>query len=336
MSGPAFLTGGSGFVGGDLLRRLIAEGREVRALARSPQAATAVESAGATAIRGDLFDDDVLQRGLAGCSVAFHVAGMSTLCPRDPASMLRTNVDGTESVIRAAHRAGVARVIHTSSAAAIGEAAGAIGREDTTHRGSFLSTYERSKFLAEELAFTLGSELGIEIVAVNPSSVQGPGRTEGSARLLLRVVEARLPAIVDTFVSIVDIEDCTTGHLLAETQGRAGERYLLNGATLTTAQAVRSVRAVAGRPRHVVRLPRRTATVAGAVAGWTTRLTGRALPFCPELARTLLHGHRYDGSRAERELGLSYTPIEETVARTLAWYADRGLIRPLRPEVGVR
>lgn len=336
MSGPAFLTGGSGFVGGALLERLVGEGREVRALARSRAAAESVGAAGAQPIRGDLFDPGGLREAMRGCTVVFHAAGMNAMCVRDPAAMLRTNVEGTASVVRAARAAGVRRVVHTSSAATIGERNGVVGTEETPHRGSFLSAYERSKFLAEERAFALGRELEIDVVAVNPSSVQGPGRTTGSARLLLRLVDGRLPTIVDTFLSIVDVSDCTDGHLLAEAHGMPGERYVLNGASLTTRGALELVRSVAGRPRFVLRLPRPTAAAAGAVAGWATSITGRPLPFCPELARTLLHGHRYDGSRATRVLGLSYLPIEGTVERTLTWYAARGLIEPLRPEVGVR
>jgi dihydroflavonol-4-reductase len=113
----------------------------------------------------------------------------------------------------------------------------------------------------------------------------------------------------------------------AEERGRPGERYVLNGAILTTRHAVELVRAVAGRPRHVIRVPRAGALAAGGVAGWAARLGRWDLPLCSELARTLLHGHRYDGSRATRELGLTYHPIEDTIARTLGWYADHGLIR---------
>jgi dihydroflavonol-4-reductase len=132
---------------------------------------------------------------------------------------------------------------------------------------------------------------------------------------------------VETFLSIVDVDDCTNGHLAAEIRGRPGQRYLLNGASLTTSRAVALVHAVAGRPRHVLRVPRALAPAAGTMADLSARLMRRDLPFCSELARTLLHGHRYDGSLATRELGLVYRPIEETVARTLAWYVERGLIR---------
>lgn len=329
MHGPAFLTGGSGFVGGALLRRLVEDGREVRALARSAEAATTVEAGGARPVLGSVFDHDALLEGMRGCETVFHVAGVNAMCGRDPAPMTRTNVDGSAAVVRAAGGAGVARVVFTSSAATIGEPAGVVGREDTPHRGRFLSAYERSKFLAEERVLALGVDLGVDVVSVNPSSVQGPGRTGGSARLLVGLVDARLPLVVDTFLSIVDVDDCTQGHLLAEQRGGRGERYVLNGASLTTRRAIALARSVAGRPAHVLRLPRTAGSAAGTIAGWASRLARRELALCPDLVRTLLHGHRYDGSRATRELGLTYRPIEETVARTLTWYAERGLIRPL-------
>ena len=327
MPGPAFLTGGSGFVGGVLLRRLSGDGREVRALARSAEAARVVEAGGGLPVRGDLFDEEALLLGMRGCETVFHVAGVNAMCLRDPEPMFRTNVGGSEAVMRAAARANVARLVYTSSAATIGEPPGDVGTEDTPHRGTFLSAYERSKFIAEQRVFALGADLDMDVVSVNPSSVQGPGRTEGSARLLIGLVNARLPVIVDTFLSIVDVDDCTQGHVAAEEWGVPGERYLLNGASLTTRRAVQLVRAVAGRPRHVIRVPRAAAPAAGAAAGWAARVARRDLPFCSELARTLLHGHRYDGSRATRELDLTYRGVEETVARTLGWYADQGLIR---------
>ena len=240
MSGPAFVTGASGFVGGALLRGLVKDGREVRALARSTDAAASVQADGGVPVPGDLFDESVLVGGMHGCDTVFHVAGVNAICLRDPNAMFRTNVDGSASVVRAASRAGITRVVFTSSAATIGEPRGVVGTEDAPHRGTFLSAYERSKFLAERRVLELGTELGVDVVCVNPSSVQGPGRTEGSARLLIGLVNARLPVVVETFLSIVDVDDCTKGHLAAETRGRAGERYLLSGASLTTTRADRA------------------------------------------------------------------------------------------------
>jgi dihydroflavonol-4-reductase len=325
VTGPVFLTGGTGFVGAALLARLVADGREVRALARSAAGMESVRALGADPVAGDLVDRDVLVSAMAGCATVFHVAGVNAMCLRDTRAMFRTNVEGAGAVVRAAAAAGVPRLVHTSSAATIGEPRGVVGTEDTPHRGSFLSSYERSKYRGERAVLSFGAELGVEVVCVNPSSVQGPGRTGGSARLLLELVNGRAPAIVDTFVSVVDVADCTDAHVLAEARGAAGRRYLVSGATLTPRSVVDLLRAETGHPRRVVRLPRTAATVAGAACGAISRVSGRELPLCPELARTLLHGHRYDGSRAERELGLRYTPLRETVRRTLAWYAERGL-----------
>ncbi|HWO69396.1 MAG TPA: SDR family NAD(P)-dependent oxidoreductase [Actinomycetota bacterium] len=326
MAGDVLVTGGSGFVGGAVLARLVAEGRSVRALARSGDAARAVEAAGARAVRGDVLDPSSLLEAMRGCDVVFHAAGVNAMCLPDPGPMLRTNVEGTANVLRAAAAAGVRRVVHTSSASAIGEPAGTVGREDTPHRGAYLSAYERSKHLAERRALELGRALGVDVVCVNPASVQGPGRVTGTARLLLAAARGRLPFLVDARFSVVDVADCAEGHLLAERRGAPGERYLLAGATLTVREALDLFARVAGfRPRAWFLPPRAALGIAGAVE-LAAGLLGRRAPVCREMVRTLLHGHAYDGSRAERELGLRYTPVEETLRRALEWYAARGLL----------
>jgi dihydroflavonol-4-reductase len=328
VAGPTFLTGGSGFVGGDLLHRLVAEGREVRALARTAEAAEAVAEAGAIAVPGHVLDHAALLEAMRGCGTVFHVAGVNATCVRDPAPMLRVNVDGTATVVRAAAAARVARVVVTSSAATIGEPAGVVGREDTPHRGSFLSQYERSKVLGERRALALGAELGVPVVCVNPSSVQGPGRINGSAQLLLDIVNGRLPVLVDTWLSVVDVEDCSAAHLLAEREGVPGRRYLVSGASFDLRTAVMLLRRTWGRPGRVWFAPRPLASVAGALAGALGRVTGREARICPETVRTLLHGHRFDPSLASQELGWRPTPIEVTIRRTLGWYAEQGLAPP--------
>ncbi|MGZ8629585.1 MAG: NAD-dependent epimerase/dehydratase family protein [Actinomycetota bacterium] len=328
MDGPVFLTGGSGFVGGALLRRLVSDGREVRALARSDAAAATLAGLGAAVVRGDVFDHGALLSGMRGCSSVFHVAGVNAMCLRDPRPQLRVNVEGAATVARAAAAARVGRLVHTSSAATIGEPLGAVGREETPHRGSFISNYERSKFLGERRVLSIGAELGLSVVCVNPSSVQGPGRTGGSAALLLGVVNGRLPVLVNTWLSVVDIEDCTAAHLLAERDGVPTRRYLVSGASFDVRTAVAMLQEASGRPGHVWFAPRPFATVVGALAGAITRLTGKETPVCPETVRTLLHGHRFDASLAERELGLHYTPVATTLRRTLTWYAEQGMAPP--------
>jgi dihydroflavonol-4-reductase len=326
--GPVFLTGGSGFVGGALLAELVRRGRTVRALARSDEAADTVESLGAQPVRGDLDDHAALLAGIRRCTAVFHAAGVNAMCVRDPAPMLHSNIDGSIAIVRATAAAGVPRIVYTSSAATIGEPEGVVGTERTPHRGTFLSAYERSKFLAEQEVFAHAAGLGVEVVSVNPSSVQGPGRTGGSSRLLLDLVNGSLPVLVDTTVSIVDIRDCTSAHLKAETHGEPGSRYLINGASLTLREAVTLLRRICGRPRRALFAPRPIAELVRPVSAVTSRFGARDPSLCPEMLRTLLHGHRYDGSLAELVLGLRYTSLEDTVRRTLSWYAERGLAPP--------
>jgi dihydroflavonol-4-reductase len=325
-----FLTGGSGLVGGALLTALHERGDDVVALARSDAAAEAVSGRTAEIARGDVLDEDAMAASMRGCDLVYHVAGVNSLCPDDPAELFHANVRGAEIAVRAAARAGVPRVVLTSSAAAIGEAKGTVGSEASPHRGSYLSHYDRSKHEGERAALAAGRREGVEVVAVNPSSVQGPGRAGGTGKIMIAYLNGRLRAFVDTNISLVDIRDCTEGHLLAAERGRPGERYLLSGATLTAREALEIVAGMTGvteRPRF---LPAPLASSAAVLAEAGFRLARRSPPVCRAMVRTLLHGHRYDGSRAERELGLRYTPVRETFARTIEWaIADGRVKRPL-------
>jgi dihydroflavonol-4-reductase len=323
-----FVTGGSGVVGKALVERLVARGDEVVALARSAEAETTLSSLGATPARGDMFDEDSLARAMESASLVFHVAGVNSLCVADPRPMLHANVDGPPVVIRAAARAGVPRVVHTSSAATMGEETGTVGSESSQHRGWYLSDYERSKTEGERAALAAGREAGVEVVCVNPSSVQGPGRVSGTGKFLLAFLDGRLKVFVQTNISLVDIADCAEGHLLAAERGVPGERYLLNGMTLTMMDALQLAAEVAGVDRKPRLAPRPLATALALVVERGFKLARRHPPICREMVRTLLHGHRYDGSRATRELGLEYTDPRETLRRTVEWARAEGLIGP--------
>ncbi len=329
-----FVTGASGLIGGALLSRLHERGDAVVALARSDAAAAALGERADDVVRGDVLDEDAVAAGMTGCELAYHVAGINTLCAVDPAPLFHVNVGGAETVVRAAARARVGRVVLTSSAAALGEEHGAVGREDSPHRGSYLSTYERSKHDGEVAALAAARRAGVELVCVNPSSVQGPGRSGGTGRILIAYLNGRLRAFVDTCISLVDIRDCVEGHVLAAERGRPGERYVLSGASLTSREALEIISDLTGVADRVRILPPPVATAAAAAVEAGFRLVRRSPPVCREMVRTMLHGHRYDGSRAARELGLVYTPVRETFARTVEWAIAQGLIRRPLPRWG--
>ena len=318
------LTGGSGVVGSAVLRQLVAAGEEVRALARSSSSAGVVTAGGATAVSGDLLDHQALIDTFSGCDVVYHAAGVNEMCSRNPEWMYRINVDGSRAVLRACAAAGVRRLVYTSSAVTIGEPAGVIATEKTSHRGSYLSHYERSKHHAEQAV--LGETTPVEVVAVNPSSVQGPGRSSGTGEIILRVLSGRLPVLVESTVSIVDIDDCARGHLLAGETGLPGERYLLSGFTTTVSAAVSLAADALGREVDVKLVPTWLAGLGAGAVEAGARLRRRRPRLCREMVRVVAHGHSYDGSRATRELGLEYTAPNETLRRLVQWLVAEDLL----------
>jgi dihydroflavonol-4-reductase len=324
--GRTFVTGATGFIGGALATRLQERGDELVTLARSDASGAKLGARGLRVARGDVLDEDSLAAAMAGCDLVYHCAGLNSHCPPDPKLLLRVNAVGPELVVQAAARAGVRRVVYTSSGASVGEARGTIGDERSVHRGSYLSVYDRSKHEGEQAAFAAAHRTGVEVVAINPSSVQGPGRTTGNGKLIVDYINGKLPVFVDTYVSVVDIADTTEAHILAAERGRAGARYMLNGATLTSSEALDLVSEISGI-RHRVRIvpPAVAISVAGLLEG-AYALRGRVPSLCRARIRTFLHGHQYDGSLAERELGLVYTPVEETFRRTIAWAKEEGLV----------
>lgn len=315
------VTGGTGVVGGALLKHLARQQTPVRALVRGSKSLPE----GVEAAEGDVLSYPTLERAFQGADVVFHVAGVNKMCLPDPTEMYQVNVQGTRNVLRAAANAGVGRIVYTSSAATIGEEPGMVGTEETPHRGRFSSHYERSKYQAEQVVAIEGA--GLDVVVVNPSSVQGPGRSTGTGKILLDLIAGKLSTVVDTRVSIVDIDDCARGHMLAAEKGVRGQRYILNSFSMTMQEAVALLAEVGGRSLRVRYIPPPLAMVAGTVIGAAYRVLGRRAPVCAEMVRTLVHGHVYDGSKASRELGLRYTPANETLSRLLSWARSESLIR---------
>jgi dihydroflavonol-4-reductase len=324
--GRVLVAGGTGTIGRALVRRLVNDGRFVAALARSRASVEALESLGAKPVVGSLEDVESLESAMRGIDTVFHAAGVNAFCLTDPSPLFRVNVIGSRNLISAAASAGVRRVVYTSSAAVFGERAGTVGSETSEHRGSFLSEYERSKYEAERVVLDTASALDVDVVCVNPSSAQGPGRSTGTAKILIQFLNGKLKFFVDTRISLVDIDDCTEGHVLAAAHGVAGERYLLNGTTMSIRDALTVVRRITHTPHRARAVPGFLAMGAAVAVDGFARVRRKNPPVCPEMVRTLLHGHTYDGSKATRELGLQYTAPEETFSRTVAWLRAEGLI----------
>ena len=324
-----FVTGASGFIGGAVATRLHERGEDVVGLARSDESAAKIGARGLRVARGDVLDEDSLVRRHGRLRARLPLRGAQLALPAGPGPAARGQraQPGDRGAGGGAGRRAPRR-LHVVGRRRWGSPHGTIGDEHSVHRGSYLSVYDRSKHLGEQAAFAAAHRTGVEVVAICPSSVQGPGRASGNGKLILDYVNGKLPAFVDTYVSVVDIADCTEAHLLAAERGRAGARYVLNGATITSAEALELITSVSG-VRHRVRIvPPPVARSAAALLEAAYKVRGRVPSLCRARIRTWLHGHRYDGSLATRELGLVYTPVEETFRRTIAWAEGEGLIEP--------
>jgi dihydroflavonol-4-reductase len=324
-----FLTGATGFIGGAILDRLCQTGGRVLALVRREEAARQVALKGAQPILGDLLQPETYRAALHQADLVIHAAGVNAFCLNDPRPLYAVNVEGTRSLLEAAGQAGVTRIVYTSSALTIGEARGQVAHEATPHRGSFLSHYERSKYEGEQVALALARQ-GLPVVILNPSSVQGPGRVTGSARIFLDYLNGRLPVLCGDRFSLVYVDDCVAAHLHAAEMGQAGQRYLVSGPSVSAGELLETLEAVTGLTQRPWRLHPGLALAVGAAGEWEGRLRGKRPRLCRDFIRTLLHGARYDSGKAERELKLTFTPLREMVLRTVTWYARAGHVkRPL-------
>ncbi len=314
------MTGGTGFVGGAIVENLIRRGRQVRVLARPTSRVSPLEQLGAEIFRGDILDAESVLNAVADCNVVYHAAALYDFWVPEPEELRRTEVEGTQSVLEACLRSGVEKVIYTSTALTIGEPRGQTGNEKTTHRGYFLGHYERAKFEAERQALSFVDQ-GLAVICVNPAAVYGAGDFKPSGRSLVDVLAGRIPMLFRGSWSIVHRKDVAEGHILAETEGTPGRRYILSERAVSTAQFFGLACRLANR-----KMPRiGPGWVAGAYAGageFVSRMTGRPPRLARENYRLLSHGFQVDGSRATRELGLHYRSWEQWLPETIQWYQD--------------
>lgn len=345
---PVLVTGATGFIGGLLTARLLGDGRRVRALSRRPVDEQTLkhmvwgprpprdageETARQTRleiVHGHLGDAEALARAADGCEVVYHVAGVNMMCLRNPAPMYEANVEGTRRILEACRAAGVRRVVLTSSASTLGGDGQTVMDERAPPPVDLDSHYARSKQLGERLALEFR---GVEVVAVNPSSVQGPGRRGGTARILISYLNGRLPFVISTRFGLCYTEDCIEGHLLAEVKGVPGQRYVLNTATLTTSETINLIGGMTGLTERPRILPVSVMMPIATAEELIARARGKHPPLCRETVRTIARPHLYDGRRAERELGLAYTPLEDALAACVRWYVEAGLVRRPLPRV---
>jgi dihydroflavonol-4-reductase len=321
------VTGGTGFIGANIARELVRAGATVRVLARSGGDRRALSGVTVEIVEGDLLDPASVRRAVAGVQTVYHVAADYRLWTPDPATLYRTNVDGTRAVLDAAGEAGVKRVVHTSSVGALGiPKDGRPGTEDTpVSLADMVGHYKRSKFLAEQVALDFARR-GLPVVVVNPSAPIGPWdvKPTPTGQMVVDFMRGRMVATVDTGLNVVHVRDVARGHLLAAERGKPGERYILGHRDLPLADLFGILAEITGRRPPRFRVPYAIAWLGAACCESVARVTGRP-PAVPLTAVRMARKRMYFSSaRAVRELGLPQTDVRTALGDAVAWFEAHG------------
>ncbi len=320
-----FITGGTGYIGQALTRKISENASEVRLLVRDPGKAKVFARSNIHAVTGDINDFNIILAGMKGCNRVFHLCGFVKPWSKDPSVYHEINVRGSENIFRAALETGVDKVVFTSTAGTLGFSVdGNPVSEDTIKKPEFFNDYEKTKSQAEELALDFHKR-GLPVVTVNPSRVYGPGplSVSNSVTRILKLYRAGrwriIPGNGTSIGNYVYIDDVVSGHLLAAEKGRGGERYLLGGENISFDEMFRIFGKVTGTPRRMIRLP---AGIMRGTAGsmeFISKHTGMPPLITREWVNKYLSNWILSNQKAIDELGYCVTPFEEGVRKTMAW-----------------
>ena len=324
----AFVTGGTGFIGANLVRLLVQEGYQVRALVRPSSCLDNLRDLDVELVKGDLNDPEVWQQ-MEGCQVLFHVAAHYSLWQGDREQLYHHNVLGTRNILAAARKANIERTVYTSSVAAIG--VGVPGEiVDETHQSKLeelVGHYKKSKFLAEQEALQ-AVQAGQDVVVVNPSSPIGPLdiKPTPTGDIILRFLRRQMPFYLDTGLNFIDVRDVARGHLLALEKGRKGDRYILGHENLTLKQLLDQLAQLTGLKAPQSSVP---AWLPLSVAWIDERILaplGKPPSVPLDGVRMAHQPMYYDASKAVRELGLPQSSISTALKDAVDWFVTHGYV----------
>jgi dihydroflavonol-4-reductase len=313
-----FVTGGTGFIGGEVVRQLRQRGDEAVCLVRDPTKAAKLRELGCELALGDLGDERAIRRGMEGCDAVIHAAAVYEvgIPPSERIPMREANVDGTERVLGAALEQRIPKVVYVSTVGVFGNTHGRIVEESYEHPAEeFTSSYEETKWEAHQVAKRLSGE-GLPCVIVQPGGVYGPGDTSSIGQLLDQFLSGKMPLLPfpELGICLAHVEDVAAGILAALDGGRSGEAYVLSGPATTVREAIGVVAELSGRkaPKHSVPVPLMKAMIP------IGPLVGKAMGQPPNLRELI--------SSAD---GVTFWASYEKAKRELG-YEPRGLAQGLR------
>ena len=326
--GSIFVTGGTGYLGSNLVAKLLEEGEGVVMLARNPQG-DRLPHPGVRWARGDVQDMESLRRGLTGCDRVFHAAAHVRMWDPDPTRFEAINVGGLRNLLRAAEEAGVSRVVYTSSFIALGPTDGTTGDEDwEPPRRTYYNEYERTKAQADLLARE-EARRGAPLIILYPGVVYGPGPvTAGNlvGKTVSDFISRKLPGLLgegDRRFCYALAGDVVKGHLQAMRQAKDGDRFILGGENRTMVELFTLLERITSVAAPRRKLPYWLAGMVGRAQRWRAHLTGIQPEITDEVVHIYRHEWAYSSRKAQQELGYSITPLARGLEDTVKFLQQR-------------
>lgn len=326
----ALVTGASGFVGSALARAALARGWRVRVLVRASSVRDNLRALDVEIVEGDMRDGASMERALRGVDALFHVAADYRLWAPDPNDIMRANVDGTRTVMEAALRQGVGRIVYTSSVATlrVQGAHAPVDENAPADEAHTIGVYKRSKVAAERLVERMVAERGLPAVIVNPSTPIGPRdiKPTPTGRIIVEAATGKIPAFVDTGLNLVHVDDVAAGHLLAFDHGRIGERYILGGDDVPLRDMLGAIARLAGRKPPTLALPRWPLYPIALAAQGVARFTGKEPFVTVDGLKMSRYRMFFSSAKAQRELGYTARPYLDGLRDALDWFRAAGYL----------
>jgi len=319
-----FVSGATGFIGIQLVKRLVKDGNTVHALYRSDAKAELIRFPGIELFKGDILDISSLEKAMNGCEEGYHTAAYAGVSFGDPGMMFRYNVDGTMNIIEAAGHQGVRRVVVTSTAGILGPSDGEAVNETTPAPLSYFTEYEASKHRME-MKLIGRTNKDPEVVIVNPSRVFGPGYlsiSNGVTRMIKKYVEGGwrfIPGDGNSLGNYVFVEDVVTGHLQAMKKGKPGERYVLGGENITYNQLFGLIREESGTHKKLFKIPLWLMLISAGIMKVGSKITGRPPQLDSGFVRKFNHNWIVSSNKASEVLGYRPMDVRTGIQKSVQW-----------------
>ncbi len=321
----AFVTGATGFVGANIVRLLLQQEYEVKALVRPDSCLDNLKSLDLEMVQGDL-NDDCLAQQMSGCQVLFHVAAQYSLWQSDREILYRSNVLGTRNILKCARQAGIERTVYTSSVAAIGVGEDGIVVDETYQSpvAKLVGDYKKSKYYAEQETIKAVQQ-GQDIVIVNPSTPIGAfdRKPTPTGEIIVRFLRRQMPFYVNTGLNLIDVQDVAWGHILALEKGRTGDRYILGNQNLTFQQLLDKLEGITGLPAPKHNIPYWIPYTIAWLEENFLAVLGKQPTIAVDGVRMSRQKMFYNPSKAVTELGLPQSNIDQALKEAVGWFSER-------------